>query len=203
MAIDRERQGRAPGRRYSGDGGSSGVAQFASNWTFRIGISPSPAKIAKLFGEAAAEFADYSPAFHRLGPKIVKGIQRVISNRGAGIGASPWPGLRDKYYLDRKSRMGWNRAELYASELLSNSIDIVSIKKRSLKVGTWVPYAKVHQWGHGSGNIMATGKGGKKSMPSRMFMGLDGQAKKDAADELNAEANAILARLGQRIGAAK
>lgn len=172
------------GRRYRD--GSGGVHQFASNWNFRIGISPSPGKIAKLFGEAAAEFADYRPAFMRMAPKIKDGIRRIISTQGGSLGVA-WPGLKNPYYLARKARLGWAMTELVATGLLSLSIDTVSIGKRSLKVGTWVPYAKALQWGRKGRN------------QGRVFMALDDQARKDAADELNQEASNILDRLQRKI----
>jgi len=161
-----------------------------SNWTYRLKISPAPSKLAKLFGEGAKEFADYKPALLRCAPKVLAGIKRIMGSRGASLG-EPWPGLKDKYYLARKARMGWSRAEMFATGQLAASIGVISCTKRALKVGTRDPKARALQWGTSRG------------LPSRKFIGLDDQATAECVEELNAHANALLARLASKINTAE
>jgi phage gpG-like protein len=161
-----------------------------SNWTFRLGMSPSPAQLAKLFGAAGPELTDFRAAFGRIAPKALAGIKRIFDSKGSAVGA-PWPGLKDKYYLARKSRKGWSTAEMYASYRLAQSIGVIKIGRRALKVGTHVNYAKALQWGRAGKN-----KG-------RIFIALDDITKQQAIDELNADVNAKLARLAAKINSAK
>ena len=79
--------------------------QAESKWGFRVAITPSPSKIAKLFGDSGKEFANFKPAFQSLAPKMVEGIRRIYASKGAVIG-EPWPGLKSKYYLAKKARKG-------------------------------------------------------------------------------------------------
>jgi phage gpG-like protein len=168
------------------------VAKYTgtSNWTFRLGVSPSPAALAKLFGAAGAEFTDFRAAFSRIAPKVLGGIKRIFDSKGSTVG-SPWPGLKDKYYLARKRRKGWSPAEMYASYRLAQSIGVVKIGRRALKVGTPEKYAKALQWGRAGMN-----KG-------RVFVALDDTARREAVEELNADVNAKLARLASKIAAAE
>lgn len=170
--------------------------QVESKWGFRVAITPSPSKIAKLFGDSGKEFANFKPAFQSLAPKMVEGIRRIYASKGAVIG-EPWPGLKNKYYLAKKARKGWSTAEMYASGVLASSIRPLSITRRSLKVGVRdVPYAKAMQWGRRSNNI-AVRKGG-----ARVFVALDDTAKAQAREELSAHLNALMAMLAKRISEA-
>jgi phage gpG-like protein len=168
------------------------VAKYTatSNWTFRIAVSPSPAQLAKLFGAAGPEFRDFRGAFSRAAPKVLAGIKRIYDSKGAAAG-SPWPGLKDKYYLARKARKGWSTAEMYASYRLAQSIGVVKIGRNALKVGTHERYAKAIQWGRVGKN-----KG-------RVFIALDDTARQQVVDELNADINAKLERLASKINSAK
>jgi phage gpG-like protein len=157
-----------------------------SNWNYRLKISPAPSKLAKLFGEAAREFSDYKPALLRCAPKVLDGIRRIMGSRGSSLG-EPWPGLKDKYYLARKARKGWSRAEMKATGALESSIGVISCTKRALKVGTRLKQARALQWGTSRG------------MPSRKFIGLDDLAMQQCVEELNAHANALLDRLASKI----
>jgi phage gpG-like protein len=157
-----------------------------SNWTFRLGVSPAPSHLAKLFGQASVDFNDYRAAFGRIAPKALQNVKRIMDGKGSPLGMA-WPGLKDKYYLARKSKKGWSRAEMYASYRLAQSIGIVSITKRALKFGTGVKYAKALQWGRIG-----------KNQP-RMFIGLDDTFQRQAIEELNADVNAKLASLASRI----
>ena len=120
----------------------------ASNWFFRFNISPPPGRLAELFGESAKEFTDFRPAWPLVFRRVMQGIARNVSTRGASLGF-PWPGLKNKYYLARKARMGWSRAEMKATGRLLGSVGPISQGRRFLKVGTSVPYSKAIQWGKG------------------------------------------------------
>jgi phage gpG-like protein len=99
--------------------------------------------------------------------------------------------LRDKHYLARKARMGWSSAEMFASYRLAQSIGVVSMTKKALRVGTDLKYARALQWGRAG-----------KNRP-RMFIGLDQTAQQQCVEELNAHVNKALDKLAQRISSDK
>ena len=83
--------------------------------------------------------------------------------------------------------MGWNTAELYASGRLVEGIRIVSMGKKSIKVGSPSPYAKAMQWGRAGKN------------QGRIFIALDDQARREATDELAAQTDSVMARLAAKM----
>jgi hypothetical protein len=157
-------------------------------WNLRINVTPSGSVLAKVFGECALEVGDFTTAFERLAPKMLDGIRGIINSKGASAGW-PWPGLKDKYYLKRKSRRGWSMAELVAtSKLIKTTLGAhPKITKRSLTITNDLPYARAVQW-----RGWADGK-------NRVFMGVTPAMETQASEEMSAHIDAALARLAIKI----
>lgn len=166
--------------------GQSGV------WTTRIKFSPSAETMAKIYGEAAAEISDLTPAFVKLGPKMIKGVHEIIGSKGALLD-KPWPGLKNKYYDARKRRLGWSPAELFASYRTSQAIGVQRITRSALRFGvSGIKYAKALQWGKGKGNIRNSGTS------ARLFIGVSEPMRATAMDEIQSHVNAAMAHLAAK-----
>ena len=113
-------------------------------------------KVQRFLQKAAKSVDDLRDPFTRIANDFYRQNKATFSLTGAGTleGAKRWPDLKESTKKQKKRNYGTAYPILVATGRLAGSLinpghpdTVKNIKKRSLELGTNVPYAKFHQYG--------------------------------------------------------